>query len=196
MLRNLVRLTIRDRWWLVSAAVVGIAVCTLAAWIGRGSFDHFIYAVTIGSYLVAPALLVALGMLVYVVVLGRREVLRIHGFFGSSMGVAFVAAMIPLSFFAGMVFLSLDIDRAQVYCENLVPRLEEWCAENGSYPERIELVEPNPEERPRLLRDGSFYHTMTGESFEFEISDGDALALSGYVYDPHTEEWLHYYHRD
>ena len=193
MLRNLLRLASRDRWLLVSAAVLGIVVCALAAWVGRGTFIHYVYAFGVGLYLAAPALLVALGMVVYVMVLGRREVLRIHGFFGGALGVAFVAAMLPLSYFAGLIFLGLDVRRAKVCCEYLVPRLEEWCATNGDYPDRIELVEPNSRERPRLPRDRSFYSASEEPRyFYFEVSDPSQLGFAGHVYSSNGDDWGYY----
>lgn len=107
--------------------------------------------------------------------------------------------MVSISFFILTQFLTVplgsglaikDIDDAKNYCEDLVPRLQEYQLQTGRYPEKIEGLIPWWKPRPRLIEKWFYY--SKGDSFSFSFSDPRGWNFSIIKFSSDQREWVLY----
>lgn len=78
--------------------------------------------------------------------------------------------------------------RAQEFCESLMPALESYRRVQGHYPATIETLLQIGTQLPQLL-DGRKFYASDGISFTFYFRNPAALTFSNYGYDSRRHEW-------
>lgn len=81
--------------------------------------------------------------------------------------------------------LNCRISQAKSYCEALIPKLEAWKKEHGSYPKSISKVGA-PDKLPMLL-DSGFYNS-DGQNFYFDFVHPAGM-MNGFEYSSHNHKW-------
>lgn len=175
---------------LLSAGVAGYVAAAAMAMSLRGGFLHALIIAAILIYLVGPV--AGLATLGYVV--GRLWRRRRNGFYWVatvSVAVLEISVLQFASFPAGVLLLEHDVAEARMFCESLVPFLESYKQQHGSYPETVQEVLPRGQRVPRLLRKQDFYQ-LHQNNFSLEFSVHDGFLPTIHVYYPSTGEWETY----
>jgi hypothetical protein len=168
--------------FLITAAV-GIANALLGlAW--RGTVNHQIAALFAPLRIGLPVGLCAL-LLFGLSGASKRRSLRLV--WQALLIVAVLAVSLPLSVPLGGYLQQRDVVAAKKYCEHLVPLLEAHRTRFGSYPMRLEDLQPAPPPPPRHLRHSDYYRS-NGEYFDFFVINQGSF-LEYYTYDSTRNEW-------
>jgi hypothetical protein len=112
---------------------------------------------------------------------------RLRRIAGALLVVVVLAVTLPLSVFLGGYLQQQDIVAAKGYCERLVPLLEKHREVLGSYPTRLEDLQPAPPPVPRHLRHRDFYRS-NGTYFDFFVVNYGSF-MEYYTYDSVRKEW-------
>ncbi len=78
--------------------------------------------------------------------------------------------------------------QAEAFCENLIPQLEAYRAEQGRYPQSLSVIQM-PEQLPYYLREASQFYTGTQTSYEFAYSAPWVISPGYTFYDSQVGKW-------
>lgn len=81
-----------------------------------------------------------------------------------------------------------EIQKAQDYCEALIPALEEYKQANGKYPETLDDFLPPEADLPSLLRSGNFYLGFE-DSYHFAFIEPDSFIDRTHIYESNKNSW-------
>ncbi|HEX4825153.1 MAG TPA: hypothetical protein VFV19_12675 [Candidatus Polarisedimenticolaceae bacterium] len=168
---------------LLVVAAAGIANAALAV-IWRGTVEHQLTALFAPLWVGVPVGLCAL-VTFLLFMASKQRGLRLMS--QALLVLAFFAVSLPLSARLGGYLQYRDIVAAKNYCERLVPLLEEHRRRRGSYPMRIEELQPAPPPPPRHLRHGDYYRS-NGQQFDFFVVNNGSF-LEYYTFDSTRREW-------
>jgi len=151
----------------------------------RGSLSHVI--IVFLAFFVC-VMLTGVSILLYIVVLKqqRRGWLRAANI---TTGVLLLLALQAPSFVYGRRLLQRDIQNAKTFCEQLVPPLDRYFRESGTYPNDIAVVLPTHVTTPPVL--GDHFYASHGEYFDFNFTD-PGWFFSGYSFSSHDRHWEHW----
>ncbi len=178
----------------MGAVAIPVAV-GLVFW-GRGSIEHlthlFLPAVLVGP----PLALASAGAWIYSLrVAEDAPRTRLRWVAAAMLGVAAFALVVAPSYVAGRILNASDIRAARGYCMMLVPRIEAYKREKGTYPAKVQELLPEGRPVPRLLRtDEPFYRTV-GAAYEFVFADPSGWDSGHYYFSEdvplrgHWEKW-------
>jgi hypothetical protein len=170
---------------LASCVVAAVMAVTL-----RGSFLHGFVSATVLIGLGGVSVAVAIAGFVAGLLWRRRR----NGCYwvGTVGGALLVLSIVQFaSIPAGCFLLERDVAEARSYCESLVPLLEAYEQQHGSYPQQLGEVLPPGRRVPRLLKDQDFYEGH-GSYFQLEFSVHDGFLPTIHVYYPYDGVWRTY----
>ncbi|MCF7955939.1 MAG: hypothetical protein K9M75_09075 [Phycisphaerae bacterium] len=172
---------------LVLFAVSCVLLNVLLTVFGRGSFLHGIIVIGVCLYIGLPLLIVS-GVSNYI---GKVK------FSGKALAVSqysfYFAVLLwssVISVYLGGIWLEHDISTAKVYCESLVPDLDDYKVVNGHYPESLTAVSDQTVV-PRLLMEDSYYRSF-GDSFEFSFDDPGGM-MNGFAFSSKDRQWYEWH---
>ena len=163
---------------LTSIVVAALAVALILGAFGRGNWGHQVVSLGAMLWLGLPLLVLACVLTV------KRQVP------GALLCIGAVV-VIALQLGFGMGFLHWDIYRSQLYCESLVPVLDEIYLRQRRYPLTLD-AEPAIPPPPSWQFDTSLINYFSdGATFSFEVTN-PAEIFGGFTYRHdarHWEEW-------
>ncbi len=170
----------------VAAAIaVGLFAAVVAAFVGRGSFQHFIIGLILAVYGAGGAMLAA----VIAYLLYRKTGVASAKIATLAFGVLTIIAVLQLaSLPLGGMLLTKDIEAAQAYYESLIPELEEFRSRAGRYPANFGELGAELPKAPRLVRDDGSYNS-DGETYQFSLVNPGSI-MGFYYYDSATGLWI------
>ena len=138
--------------WAGVAAGIALILNVVVLKVGRGSYLHISLVLQGILFVGLPAFVVSLVLMC--IGMEKRPRLFAAGYAANLVSV--VTFLMIISACAGLFVATADIKDARRYCERLIPRLEKYNADTGSYPATIDAV-ASRENEPRLLKGVQFY---------------------------------------
>jgi hypothetical protein len=178
-----------------------LAVLIAATMLLRGSFLHFI-VFAMGLWILPVAWLVTgivFGVSFLIKSPRTRELIRHSSIWLAALSC--IPITIMLSYIPGLLVAAHDLEKAQAFCERLVPRIEAYYAQHGRYPDPLdELLGPVDEQPLWFAETSPWSEVMPGAPFlTFREEGADArlrIALPAhsfgptyYVFDSLTRRW-------
>ncbi len=172
------------------AALIGLIIAVLAAVRGRGSFDHCITLVIVVGLIGLPAA----GVAVIAWVCGMKWKAAWIGYIRAAAIAVVIVTVIPLGSIPVGIWLAVhDVRDARLYCDRLIPLIEQAKSANGKYPESVEALTAQVGEVPVRLRERPFYEQQSdGEAFTLYFVDDPGHMFGRIaVYHSTTKAWVH-----
>ena len=170
----------RVAWSMILTAV--LLLLFLSFWYGG---DLLIFLMSI--FALGPAVLLVLVGLTMVAA-GRR-----FGWVGARacgkwfLMLSLLWGSVSLSYPVGWQLMEWQVDSAKAYCESLVPRLEAYKAEHGSYPGSVSMVTGDRKPPRGLLKQTFGFYHGGGNRFEFTVDDSRQFGF--WVYSSGWPKW-------
>lgn len=168
----------------LGAGLLGTVVAICLAFWGRGDFLQSLISFAIALYGIPICLGIILIAGLWWRWRGSRVASQLTRWTGAIALAAALQALISLPL--GHYLASADLAQAQSYCETLVPLLEFYKTERGTYPQAIEQL-PDLPPLPRSLADETFYNAIDN-SYSFYINDRTAL-LGEWYFEGKEQQW-------
>jgi hypothetical protein len=167
-----------------NAALLAACSVVILTFFGRGSVLHVVTVFDINLWVGVPLLILSAAAWVVSNLPYWDRFLHIAKMMFLAVGLlAFQLLSIP----AGQMVLARDVQKAQLYCEALVPQLDEFKQKQGVYPKLQEEIVKAPEDLPRLLRSDRFYW-RNGKVFTFAFKDPAGIS-NFYEFDSAKRKW-------
>ena len=147
----------------------------------RGSVLHTVVVLMVCIYLGLPFLILAI-----VTYLLRNKFPIAKKILRSVALLLIVISSLVVSLIAGLALGNHDMTAAKTYCESLIPSIEMYKKEHGTYPSDISTI-ANDNDIPRLLRKEDFYWS-DGQGYGFNFSDPQAI-MRGVGYSSDSQQW-------
>ena len=148
-----------------------LPVSLVAVLVGRGSVEHFVFAVV--PALLGVPLLALWGIVIWLFALRNEDPevrRRMQWIAAVLVGVGHFFLLLAPSYPSGLLLNYRDVRGARFYCESLMPRLESYREAHGVYPTVVDSLLPPERPLPRLLKGRRFYRRV-GADFEFAFLD-------------------------
>jgi hypothetical protein len=139
-------------WWAAVALAISIILNSIGVKVGRGSYEYIMLVVKGILFIGVPAF--AGGLALMVAGREKRWGLFLAGY--ALNLISLIIGMMIISAFVGLFVASNDVKSAKAYCQTLVPRLEKYKEDVGTYPDDIGRVSAR-EHEPLLLKRSQFY---------------------------------------
>ena len=81
-----------------------------------------------------------------------------------------------------------EVQQTRVFCESLIPSLENYKQVNQHYPDNLDTVLSTEKELPDLLKSYDFYSGYE-DSFQFSFIEPDSFIDRLHVYKSETRMW-------
>ena len=153
-----------------------LPVSLVAVLVGRGSVEHFVFAVV--PALLGVPLLILWGIVIWIVAWRYEDLVirrRLQWIAAVLVGIGHFSLLLAPSYPAGLLLNFRDVRAARYYCESLVPRLDSHHKANGEYPAAVDSLLLPGRPLPRLLADGQFYRRV-GADYEFAFLDPSPIS--------------------
>jgi hypothetical protein len=169
-------------WWAAGALAISIMLNTIGVKVGRGSYEYTMLVVKCILLAGVPLFVISLALMV----IGRekRWNLFLAGYALNLLSL--VIGLMIVSAFVGLFVASSDVKSAKAYCQALVPRLQKYKEDTGTYPEDISAVSAR-EHEPLLLRESRFYIPQA-DGYVMEFRD-PSTQRRVFEYRSWTGEW-------
>jgi hypothetical protein len=172
---------------IIIISIISLFANVLITYFGRGSFGHVIIILSSIIWIALPVLAISIVLLI----IGKKLQNKKTVYFslrGGTISLIIISTAISLPF-GGLLRVN-DIRDAKTYCEQIIPRVENYKREHGIYPKDINDIKLGDKKAPRLLQKFGYYNS-DGTNYRFDFPDpGDMLGVFGY--DNSQKEWDKY----
>ena len=176
------------RWYLIGGVVSGILIAILlSVWV-KGAFLQLIIHLAIAVYIAPVAVGIAIVAGIWWLRTRSRLASRItRGAIALTLFLGLQAAIgVPIGYIAS----DYHAKQARIYCENLIPHLEQYQAEYNEYPETLDLLGDLPP-IPTALSDETFYYRESADSYTFVVTDDKEL-FAWWTFTSDNPEWEYF----
>ena len=156
----------------------------------RGTFGHFLLSN-------GPSLPIYLPTIILFILYNLYRKIKLKKSFFTKINHIFLNIFIVftlnfLSYYPGMIIGKNDIDKTKIFCEKLIPKIEQYKIEKGTYPYKINDVS-NYIEPPFYIRRilGNQYYSHTTNYYRFDFMDPRGI-MTIWGYDKEKMKWYTY----
>ena len=169
--------------WIIAIVTCLVLNAVLLVW-GRGNFIAAVISLS-ASFWIGLPLLILSG--VFFSVAARKNNTRFMTISGSGIIAALIIFSTMLTIPTGNKIVDHDVSKAKAFCEALVPKMEKFKDQTGSYPKDISGIIGGTRQ-PHLFKP-EWYH-CDGTHFSFMIIDPSSM-MGSWIYEDRNTNWYY-----